>query len=163
MRHRCAGVLGALLLWPLPALAAAGKSPAVAMTVAPPRVTAAMAEYRRKLADHTAARRKYESAANAYWNLISERRRIRDAKRHAGKEVAIEDYVLTQPPAYAGPPKPVDPSAPAPSEPQSPKAQVPVVTDFLASAAKHFSFVPQRPQSELAYKRAMRRWRPPPG
>jgi hypothetical protein len=155
MRYCCACVLGALLLWPLQALAAASvaKSPAVAARVAPSTVTATLAEYRRKLAEYTAARRKYESAANAYWVLIAGKRRIRNAKRHAGKEVAIEDYVLTQPPAYAGPPKPVDPSTPPEREPP-PKAHVPVVADFLASAAKHFSFVPQRPQSEIAYKRA---------
>jgi hypothetical protein len=155
MRYCGVCMLGAVLFWPLLGSAAvtakATKAPSAA---ARPIVTAAVAEYRRKLADYMAARRKYESAANAYWNLIVDKRRIRNAKRHAGKEVAIEDYVLTQPPVYAGPPKPVDPSAPAPSEPPPPKAHVPVVADFLASAAKHFNFVPQRPQSEIAYKRA---------
>jgi hypothetical protein len=111
-----------------------------------------MAEYRRQLKEYIAAHRKYESAANAYWSLIANKRRLRNAKRHGNKEILIEDYVLTQPPVYAGPPKPVDPSAPAVSAP--PKAHVPVVADFLQSAAKHFNFVPERPQSEIDYKRA---------
>jgi len=153
MRYGYACVLGALLWWPPSGLAgvSAAKSPAASATAAPPAL-AAMADYRRKLAAYTAAHRKYEAAANAYWSLIADKRRIRNAKRHGNKEILIEDYVLTQPPVYAGPPQPVDPSAPAESKP--PKAYVPVVADFLQSAAKHFSFVPQRPQSEIEFKRA---------
>jgi hypothetical protein len=153
--HHCgACALGVLLWWPLSGLAAvsAAKSPIVSATAAAPAQAAAMADYRRKLAEYIAAHRKYESAANAYWSLIADKRRIRNAKRHGNKEILIEDYVLTQPPVYAGLPKPVDPSAPAVNAP--PRAHVPVVADFLQSAAKHFSFVPQRPQSEIDYKRA---------
>jgi hypothetical protein len=112
-----------------------------------------MADYRRKLEAYTAARRKYEGEAEAYWNSIADKRRLRNAKRHGNKEILIEDYVLTQPPVYSGPPKPVDPSAPAENEPP-PRAYVPVVADFLQSAAKHFNFVPRQPQSEIEYKRA---------
>ena len=160
--HHCGiCVLGVLLLlWPLSGLAAvsAAKSPIVSATAAKPATAttpsqaAAVADYRRKLAEYIAAHRKYESVANAYWSLIASKRRIRNAKRHGNKEILIEDYVLIQPPVYAGPPKPVDPSAPAVNTP--PRARVPVVADFLQSAAKHFNFVPQRPQSEIDYKRA---------
>ena len=111
-----------------------------------------MAQYRLKLEAYTAAHRKYEGEADAYWNLIAEKRRIRNAKRHGNKEILIEDYVLTQPPVYAGPPKPVDPSAPAEITPTRP--YVPVVADFLQSAAKHFNFVPRQAQSEIEYKRS---------
>jgi hypothetical protein len=147
----CRGLLLALLLAPLPAMAAAA-SPGAA-TVAPAPPGAAMAEYRRALEAYTAARRKYEAQAAAYWNAIADKRRIRNAKRHGDKEILLEDYVLTQPPVYAGPPRPVDPSKPAENEPPR-RGYVPVVADFLAAAAKHFDFVPQRPQSEIDYKRA---------
>jgi hypothetical protein len=150
MSYCCGCVLGALLL--LPGCAAAGA--VISPTVSAPGQPAltAMADYRRKLAAYTAAHWKYEAVANAYWSLIADKRRIRNAKRHGNKEILIEDYVLTQPPVYAGPPRPVDPSAPTESQP--PKAYVPVVADFLQSAAKHFNFVPQRPQSEIEFKRA---------
>jgi hypothetical protein len=145
----CLGLLVALSLAPLPALAAAS-SPGAA-TAAPS--LSAMAEYRRALEAYTAARRKYEAQAAAYWNAIADKRRIRNAKRHGDKEILLEDYVLTQPPVYVRPPRPVDPSKPAANEPPR-RAYVPVVADFLAAAAKHFDFVPQQPQSEIDYKRA---------
>jgi hypothetical protein len=100
--RRCGGcLLAALLLLPLPGLAAAG--------LTSPVPAAVMADYHRKLEVYTAARRKYESEADAYWDSIAEKRRIRNAKRHAGKDIQLEDYVLTQPPVYSGPPRPVDP------------------------------------------------------
>ena len=60
----------------------------------------------------------------------------------------LADYVLTQPPIYSGPPKPVDPSAPIEEVP--PKKYVPVVADFLRAAAQEFGLVPQQPRSENA-------------
>ncbi|HEV3373630.1 MAG TPA: hypothetical protein VG145_13870 [Xanthobacteraceae bacterium] len=119
----------------------------------PPAPAAVMADYHRKLEVYTAARRKYESEADAYWDLIAQMRRIRNAKRRANKDILLDDYVLTQPPVYSGPPRPVDPSAPPENELPE-RAYVPVVPDFLQSAAKHFNFVPRRPQSEIDYKRA---------
>src|SRR5580700_1138006 len=70
----CRGcLLAGLLLWPLPpGLAAAGPAPAPA---------AAMTDYHRKLEVYTAARRKYESEADAYWDLIAQMRHLRNAKR----------------------------------------------------------------------------------
>jgi hypothetical protein len=153
IRNCCRCALVTLLLWPLPGLAAGSdpKSATVSAPATPSPPAAAMAQYRRKLEEYTAAHRKYEAEANAYWSLIAEKRRIRNAKRHNNKDILIEDYVLAQPPVYSGPPEPVDPSAP--TEPP-PKAYVPVVADFLQSAAKHFNFVPQQPRSEIEYKRA---------
>jgi hypothetical protein len=142
--------LAMLPMWPPPGLAA---SAAPSATVAPAVAPLTPAEYRRKLEEYVAARRKYEGEAEAYWNSIAEKRRIRNAKRRADKDVLLEDYVLAQPPVYAGPPKPVDPSAVAENEPP-PRAYVPVVADFLQSAARHFAFVPRQPQSELDYKRS---------
>ncbi len=111
----------------------------------------AMAEYRRKLEIYRVAREAYEREAQAYWTAIAEKRRARNAKRRVGQPVLLEDYLLTQPPVYTGPPRPIDPSAPAE---ELPRKYVPVVNDFLLSAAEHFNFVPQRAASENEYKRA---------
>jgi hypothetical protein len=63
--------------------------------------------------------------------------------------------VLTQPPVYAGPPRPVDPTAPTAPDPTVPRRpDIPVVSDFLRAAAEQFGFVPQPPDSELAFKQA---------
>jgi hypothetical protein len=102
------------------------------------------------LAAYHPARAGYEAAANAYWSAIAAKRRIRFAKRRNNEEIVIEDYVLTQPPVYSGPPRPVDPEG----RPAPPRKYVPVVADFLKAAAEHFSFVPQRPRSEIEFKRA---------
>jgi hypothetical protein len=115
--------------------------------------SADLATYQRKLALYAAARQKYEAAADAYWNSIAAKRRMRAAKRRAGEPVVLDDYVLTQPPVYSGPPKPVDPSAPT-KETVAPPDYVPVVADFLKSAQEHFNFIPRRPQRETDYKRA---------
>jgi hypothetical protein len=148
--HCLACALATLLVWPLPTFAASAPQSA---TVAPGIAQPTPAEYRRKLEEYTAARRRYEGEADAYWNSVAEKRQIRNAKRRVDKDVLLEDYVLTQPPVYAGPPKPVDPSAVAENEPP-PRAYVPVVADFLQSAARHFAFVPRQPPSELDYKRS---------
>jgi hypothetical protein len=116
---------------------------------------AAMAEYRRKLEEYTLARGKYEAAADAYWGSIADKRRLRRSKRRNNQDVVLGDYVLTQPPVYSGPPKPVDPSAPP--EEVLPRKYVPVVADFLRAAGKEFNFVPQQPRSEMEYKRAYAR------
>jgi hypothetical protein len=113
---------------------------------------AAIAEYRRKLEEYTVARGKYEAEADAYWSSIADKRRLRHAKRRNNQEMALSDYVLTQPPVYSGPPRPIDPSAPVEEAP--PRKYVPVVADFLDAAAKEFNFVPQRPRSDIEYKRA---------
>ena len=148
--HCLACALATLLLWPLPGLAV---SAAQGATLAPAVAPLTPAEYRRKLEEYIAARRKYEGEADAYWSSVAQMRRIRNAKRRADKDVLLEDYVLAQPPVYAGPPKPVDPAA-APENEPPPRPYVPVVADFLQSAARHFAFAPRQPQSELDYKRS---------
>src|SRR5215467_12314032 len=80
-------------------------SVANAMAQASPQ---AMEEYRRKLKEYEEAR----APVDAYWTSIAEKRRGRNAKRRAGQQVTLDDYVLTQPPVYSGPPRPVAPSAP---------------------------------------------------
>src|SRR5712664_3683905 len=70
--------------------------------------------------------------AGAYWNSIAEKRRGRNAKRRERQTIALDDYVLTQPPVYTGPRRPVNPS-PEPSEPVEPRQRnyIPVVADLL--------------------------------
>jgi hypothetical protein len=142
----------ALLLGTLGVLAAQPAAKDAKAAISSPALQAAMADYRRKLEEYTRIRQKYDEQAAIYWSAIAEKRRTRAAKRHDGQAIVLEDYVLTQPPVYSGPEKPVDPSAvaPAPSE----RPYVPVVADFLRSAAEHFKFVPTRPQSEIEFKRA---------
>ncbi len=149
-------LLAALLFSPCEgfALEPAAKASKPQATALPAASPAAIAEYRRKLGEYTVAHQKYEDAASAYWSSIAAKRRARFAKRRNNEEILIDDYVLAQPPTYTGPPKPVDPSVP-PEEITPPhKPYVPVVADFLRSAAEHFNFVPQRPQTEIEYKRA---------
>lgn len=118
----------------------------------------AMAEYRRRLRDYTIAWQGFDTEATAYWNAIADKRRARLAKRRDGQPVSLEDYVLTQPPVYAGPSRPVDPAAPDRPPPAARDTKyVPTIPEMLASARKHFQFAPQRPASELEFKRAYAR------
>src|SRR6266850_3467883 len=121
-------------------------SVADAMAQASPQ---AMAEYRRKLREYEEARAPFD----AYWNSISEKRRGRNAKRRAGQQITLDDYVLTQPPVYTGPKKPVDPSAPE----RPPRKALPMVPDLIQAVAEHFQFTPQKPASEAEFKRAYAR------
>src|SRR5262245_39090499 len=102
----CGGwLLAALLLSPHQHAAAQASERPAAATTAPS--AAAMAEYRRKLEEYTAAHRKYEAEADAYWSSVAEKRRLRHAKRRNNQEILLSDYVLTEPPVYVGPAKPV--------------------------------------------------------
>ena len=129
-------------------------STADAMAQASPQ---AIAEYRRKLKEYQEARAAFDEEAGAYWTSISEKRRGRSAKRRERQTITLDDYVLTQPPVYTGPKRPVDP-APEPEEekPRQRKA-IPVVADLLKAAAEHFQFTPQRPAAEVEFKRAYAR------
>lgn len=133
-----------LAVFGLPALV----SPAWAQAVSP----AALADYQAKLAQYQAARAPYEAEADAYWDAVAAKRRVRNAKRREHKPVDLNDYVLTQPPIYSGPPRPVDPRAPTQPPPERP--DIPVVADFLQNASEQFGFVPERPANELDFKRA---------
>ena len=114
----------------------------------------AMAEYRRRLRDYTAAWQSFDANASAYWNEITEKRRTRQSKRRSGHQVTLDDYVLTQPPVYNGPARPIDPSAPDKPPPlPSYMKYVPTIPEMLASAQKYFQFTPQR-ASESDFKRA---------
>ena len=112
-----------------------------------------MEKYRRDLAAYQQAWDAYQTTAKTYWTSIVEKRRARNAKRAHGAALALDDYVLTQPPVYSGPPKPRDPSKAA-AEPPTPPPYVPVVADFLAAALKEFKFAPRLPKTDGEFKHA---------
>jgi hypothetical protein len=119
----------------------------------------AIAEYRRRLREYQEARAAFEAEAGAYWSSIIEKRRGRNAKRRQAQPIGLDDYVLTQPPVYAGPKRPINPE-PSPAEPEPSRRErkyIPVVADLLRAASEHFQFVPQRPTSEVEFKRAYAR------
>jgi hypothetical protein len=109
-------------------------------------------DYQAKLAQYQQARQAYEEEAEAYWNAVVQKRKLRNAKRRDHIAIALNDYVLTQPPLYAGPPRPIDPNAPGP--PPEEKPPIPVIADFLKAAAEQYGFAPQLPASEMDFKRA---------
>ena len=127
--------------------------PATAQAMAQAASPQAIAEYRRKLREYQEARAAFEQDADAYWNSIAEKRRGRNAKRRERQDIALNDYVLTQPPAYTGPKRPVNPEG-EPEVPPRERKPIPVVADFLKAAAVHFQFTPQRPAGEIEFKRA---------
>ncbi|MGH6684428.1 MAG: hypothetical protein ACRECA_11025, partial [Pseudolabrys sp.] len=83
----------------------ASTADAMAQAVSPQ----AIAQYRRNLAEYQEARAAFEQEAGAYWSAISDKRRVRNAKRRDHRPIDADDYVLTQPPVYAGPKRPVNP------------------------------------------------------
>jgi hypothetical protein len=133
--RRVACVLAAWLACSLAALGAQPADPA------------AMAQYYRLLEQYNQAHAPYAAAAGAYWSSISEKRKLRNAKRARGDDLSLDDYVLAQPPVYTGPPKPRNPALPS-------AAPVPVVADFLAAALAEFQFSPRLPQSDSEFKLA---------
>ena len=117
----------------------------------------AIAEYRRKLREYQEARAAFEQEAGAYWISISEKRKGRNAKRRERQAIGLDDYVLTQPPVYTGPKRPMDPSPEPEEEKPRERKAIPVVADFLKAAVEHFQFTPQRPTNEMEFKRAYAR------
>jgi hypothetical protein len=113
-----------------------------------PDLKARIELYRKALADYEKARQAYDKVAAPYWRTISATRTKRRSKRAKGQTIALEDYVLEQPPLYTGPPEPRDPEAAS-----KPRA-VPVVADFLEQAKAEFGFTPQMPAREIDFKRA---------
>jgi hypothetical protein len=118
----------------------------------------AIEEYRRRLAEYQQVHGAFEEEASAYWNSIADKRRGRNAKRRDHQPIALDDYVLTQPPVYSGPKRPVNP-APEPEPERTPREHkaIPTVADLLQAAAQQYQFKPQRPASELEFKRAYAR------
>jgi hypothetical protein len=119
-----------------------------------PPTSEAIAAYKRALAEYLQAHDAFLTIDRGYWQSVKQERASRISKRAHGEPVALDDYVLTQPPKYTGPPRPVNPEAP---QEKPPRPYVPVVADFLAAAKAQFNVVPQRPASELEFKHAYAR------
>ncbi|MEJ2376853.1 MAG: hypothetical protein P8Y71_16060 [Pseudolabrys sp.] len=118
---------------------------------------AALAAYREKLVAYDRAHDAYAREAKAYWDAVTHKRRVRIAKRRHHEKITLTDYVLTQPPVYRGPPRPVSPLPLPPERPRPPKPKkpkIPVEADFLKAAREVWSFVPERPKSDAQFKRA---------
>jgi hypothetical protein len=149
-----------LVIAPQPALEAATLSATTAGAMAQAASPQAVAEYRRKLREYQEARAAFEQEASAYWSSIAEKRRGRNAKRREHQAIGLDDYVLTQPPVYTGPKRPVnpEPSAPEPQPPHGERKYIPVVADLVKAAAEQFQFAPQHPASEIEFKRAYARY-----
>src|SRR5882672_9809205 len=148
----------ALLLAAAPAMAidADAFSAPIADAMAQATPPQAIVEYRRKLKEYQEARAAFEEQAGPYWASISEKRRGRNAKRRERQPITLDDYVLTHPPLYTGPKRPVDP-APEPSE-RPERKPIPVVADLVKAAAEEFQFAPQRPATEVEFKRTYARY-----
>src|SRR5215204_1954869 len=93
------------------------------------------------------ARTAFEQEAEAYWQSIADKRRARFAKRRSGEPIGLDDYVLAQPPVYAGPPPPPG-YVPPRRDPDRPPVPIPTVPEFLQAAAQQYNFVPDRPKTE---------------
>ena len=130
-------------------------SDAMAQAVSPQ----AMADYQRRLREYQEARAAFDAEASAYWNSIIEKRRGRNAKRRERQPMTLDDYVLTQPPVYAGPKRPVNPLPEPDSDgPRREPKYVPVVADLLKAANDYFQWTPQRPTTDADFKRVYARF-----
>jgi hypothetical protein len=157
----CAGYFALALLVNTPQASALdavapppGNGEAFARTASPH----AIMEYRRQLKEYQEARAAFEGEADAYWNSIAEKRRGRNAKRREHLGIGPDDYVLTQPPVYTGPKRPTNPEGePAPEAKPRERKAIPLVGDLLQAASEHFQWAPQKPASEVDFKRAYAR------
>jgi hypothetical protein len=126
-----------------------------------PEAKRAEAEYQTKYTAYRQQRDAYEKKAAAYWDLVESKRADRRKKRAGGNAVELADYVLDQPPVYAGPSAPVRPpilrKAPAAKTAPVKVEPLPVVADFLRHAKMRFRFMPKTPATEMDYKRAYAR------
>lgn len=100
---------------------------------------------RKTLKTYQAARRSYERKLDAYWRQVDLKRKQRRSRAAKGHAITAQDYVQTQPPAYAGPSRPNEIYAllPQPPKPKTPpRSTIPIVEDFLREAKEQYAFVP---------------------
>ncbi len=127
---------------------------AIAVTVAPEIAArlspAQLVTYR----SYLIGRADFERQSQVYWTLVDERREHRKRKLASRQIFTADDYVLEQPPKYAGAPLPADIAAlvmqaKPPAEPDKPMA---ALADFLGNAQTVFNFRPER-TTEHEFKR----------
>ena len=100
----------------------------------------------------------FSATLNGYWRSVEAKRALRRKKKRAKQQLLDRDYVATFPPKYNGPSlgKTLlrrwrafrDKDKPK----RKPAQELPGVTDYLASAKRHYNFSPER-ISESEYKR----------
>jgi len=94
------------------------------------------------------AYRNYEQKTEIYWNEIARKRKLRNEKRRSSQTIALDDYVLRQPPVYDGPARP---AISRPVDPGKTVNLIPATGDFLAAAQKIYGFKPERPRTETEF------------
>lgn len=106
-----------------------------------------------------AANRAFDQKLDEYWDQVETKRQARKGKRAGKVAFDVDDYVMKQPPTFAGPKL-----APAlakkyeafvaeqqKADPQKPK-EMETVADYLAAAKRVYGFEPER-VSEKEFKR----------
>jgi hypothetical protein len=143
----------------LPILALAlplATGPGVVLAAAGAKQTASAqpeGDHQRKLSEYLAARKAFEQEEDAYWSLVAQKRHARYAKRRDHQPIALDDYVLTQPPVYTGPKRP---PGFVPEVVQKPRLHkmIPVVADLMKAVSDLYQWRPQRPATDFEFKRA---------
>ena len=146
---------------PAPRIALFALAAALLLAPAARAQNAPSADYQAKLAHYQQARQAYDAAADAYWNAVIEKRRMRNAKRRAHLAIGLADYVLTQPPLYSGPPRPINPPNPPRRRRRSRRSRCSPI--FSRRRPRNTVSCRERPASEMDFKRAYARRRSPPG
>lgn len=114
------------------------------------------ASYQEELANYRAAYASFQRLENAYWKEIERKKDIRTAKRQAGIAFTRDDFVLTQPPKYTGPKRPVDPNAPPPVKKPPEESTLPDADELRAAIKELYGWhLPQYEESvfKLAFAR----------
>jgi hypothetical protein len=109
-------------------------------------------KYEKRLAEYQKSRGAFETASHDYWTQVANMRKGRSAKRAQNVALNVDDYVLSQPPVYQGPPEPKNPAGP--ERTLAPRPYVPVVADFLRCAKQEYNFSPSQPKTDLDFKAA---------
>ncbi len=97
----------------------------------------------------------FDAEVDAYWGKVKAKRKARRRKKRS--QITKRDYVRTFPPKYSGPKltKSLQKKwsahlARGKKKSKKKRRQLPGVSDFLASASKHYGFVPERvPEREF--------------
>lgn len=115
-------------------------------------------EQRKVYEAHVRAKDQFERRLKAYWSIVEAKRSGRRTKHRAGEAYAVSDYVLEQPPKYAGPELPAEIAkvVAALKPPGAETPPLPNVTDILEHARQQYAFVPT-PTSEQEFKRSYAR------
>ena len=104
------------------------------------------------------ARTAYEQEAEAYWQSIADKRRARFAKRRSGEAIVLDDYVLTQPPVYTGPPRPPG-YVPPHRDPERPPVPIPTIPEFLTAADRAIQLRAGPPEDRTGVQAGLRQGR----